>query len=1549
MYRILILLFFTQPVISQIATTDYVPGQIIVKFKEGKSTIQKANLRAKMNASFRIANTNRNSELWSIAENQDIPEFIKQYRNHRDIEYIGPNYYYYLNDDDYKESELCDDGFSTTQEEDLSLWQQLKRFFSESSSKRINSHLMDVTTEPDDSQYLNQWALQNWGQNGGTPNADIDAPGAWDMITDSPSVVIGVIDTGVDWTHPDLVNNIWQNLGEDADGDGRVLEWNGTSWIFDPGDVNDIDDDGNGKIDDFVGWDFSDNDNDPSDHNGHGTHVAGTIGAEGNNGIGVAGVTWNTQIAALKIFSNDRTSSSVIAEAIDYAVMMSIPLSNNSYGNSQTDSHLADALENAQNHGHLYIAASGNYNTNNDDNPYYPASYPFDNIISVAATNNNDMLWDHSPNVGSNYGVTNVDIAAPGRLILSTGPQNSYFNNTGTSMAAPFVTGACALLWEQHPELTYTDIKTALFNSVDILPNLSSKVLSGGRLNLREALTYYNTTPPPIGCRQSDSLALVAFYDATNGENWIKGNWDLTQPMDTWRGVSVNFSGCVIGLDLPGNLSTSIGTLAPEIGNLATLQILNLADCNIEGSIPATIGNLSNLRELNLSSCRFEGDLPTSIGNLSKLRLLNLSDNEIDGNIFLELNDLTALEFLDMAGCEQSGDIPSDLGYHDKLQHLDLSNNGYVNMHASLGNLKNLTYLDLRSNDLIGEIPFGIYSMFGLRHLDLSENFGLGDSIPPEIGNLTKLQELHLSRLGLTGSIPPEIGNLVSLKHLDLKSNNHNGEIPDELANLSNLETFHLGSNHLTGSIPAWIGNFYNLTQLTLDDNKLTGTIPAEIGALASLHYLTTDQNSLSGCFDPNLLNLSLNGNHNYFISNGNNFDASWEEFIANGTGACLEFSIPACRQADSLALVSFYNINDGANWEFAWDLNQPMDTWAGIDVNGFGCVSRIEIVEEELITTFHSDLGNLSYLTHLILRYANITGGFPQEILGLTNLLRLNLKGNSLVGNLPNQIDQLTRLQRFNLSENNFTGDIPTALTNLEDLRSINLKGNDLTGHIPSEIGNISTLNFLDLSGNELTGPIPTGLGNISNIEEIRLYNNNLIGGIPNELGNFQQLSHFDIRNNNLSGCFSLNLQNLCGFDIPSYRIDDGNNFAMSWESYCETGEGACELVWPGDYDYNGIVAEQDVLYWGLAYGFTGDARLNASSDFAGQLANDWLQSVHGINSKHQDGNGDGIVNNSDLQTLEDNFASIHDFTNAVFQPDSIIVEFEEGGSISGNPRYDVYITFQDNESIDVHGVSGVIEFGNWEITDVDVDVSNSSLEPSEIFKVYDPIHNRLHFALTRTDKVNKECDGPIASFIIETGFSPADDSYSFTMENSKTIKANGDIIHVAASSYYPQKISNLAGNDLVIGASVRHQQCLSLGSVSLNVEGGESPYTYSWNTGATSNSLINLTENTYEVIVTDAIGQTESLSVVVEGQYITLPDEFGNYPDCINPACPTLISPVGRITDGTYHANTAINAIATIDGNVEFKAGEVILLNEGFEVLQDNIFTVEIGACED
>jgi subtilisin family serine protease len=320
---------------------------------------------------------------------------------------------------------------------------------------------------PEDPRFTEQWALWNDGQNEGTKGADISAMRAWSITTGSDKVVVAVIDTGVDYTHIDLANNIWIRPATVPPYEDRQL----------------------GVIQDLHGYNAIDNSADPMDENGHGTHCAGIIGAEGSNNEGIAGVNWTVQIMPLRFlnaggFGNTKDAIECINYVIDRRQHgVNVRVISASWGSTVKSRALEEVIKKAYQEGILFVAASGNASTDTDRSPHYPSSYNIGNIISVAALDRNDQLARFS-----NFGAKTVHVGAPGKDILSTWLGNEYEEHSGTSMATPVVAGVAALLFANEPKLTVDEARKRLLESVDKLDSLKGKVVTGGRINAAKAV-----------------------------------------------------------------------------------------------------------------------------------------------------------------------------------------------------------------------------------------------------------------------------------------------------------------------------------------------------------------------------------------------------------------------------------------------------------------------------------------------------------------------------------------------------------------------------------------------------------------------------------------------------------------------------------------------------------------------------------------------------------------------------------------------------------------------------------------------------------------------------------------------------------------------------------------------------------------------------------------------------------------------------------------------------------------------------------------------------
>ena len=338
---------------------------------------------------------------------------------------------------------------------------------------------------PNDTHFGLQWGLHN------SSNTDINAPEAWEVTVGNSELVVAVIDTGIQWDHPDLNANLWVNV---AERDGKAG----------------LDDDGNGYVDDIRGWDFYAGDNNPMDESGHGTHVGGTIGAVSNNGSGVAGVAWRVRLMALRFLGPDGGYTSDAIKAVQYAVANGATISNNSWGGGSYSSALHDAIKKAGLQDHLFVAAAGNDGVDCDSTPFYPASYGLSNIVSVAAV---DRYFARA--TFSNYGANSVDLGAPGVDIASTYPTNTYSYASGTSMASPHVAGVAALLRGRFSSWSCDDVKDRLLRTVRPVASMAGTTVSGGVVDAAAAVSY-QLLPPAA----PSHLAATAVSDAAIELTW---------------------------------------------------------------------------------------------------------------------------------------------------------------------------------------------------------------------------------------------------------------------------------------------------------------------------------------------------------------------------------------------------------------------------------------------------------------------------------------------------------------------------------------------------------------------------------------------------------------------------------------------------------------------------------------------------------------------------------------------------------------------------------------------------------------------------------------------------------------------------------------------------------------------------------------------------------------------------------------------------------------------------------------------------------------------
>ncbi|MBC7429105.1 MAG: S8 family serine peptidase [Bacteriovorax sp.] len=467
------------------AEAEHVPGEIVVKFKANKEKSFFANkafstLGVTSHRDIKLT-YDKLSVLKVSIDEKSLEGTLASLRANPNIEFAEPNFIYRV--DPIKENS--------------SLVKKLKK-----------SPFTDfLAATPDDPDFGKLWGMRNTGSNepkgtAGVEGADINALKAWDITKGSKQVKIAVIDTGIDYNHPDLKDNIWTNPKEI------------------PG--NGIDDDGNGFIDDVHGYDFANNDSDPMDGNGHGSHCSGTIGAVHNNKVGVSGVMADVSIMAIKFLGDDGSGTLEAAvKAIDYATMMNVDLMSNSWGGGGRSEALFEAIQRASDKGIIFTAAAGNSSSNNDSSPSYPASYENPNIVSVAALTAQNTLASFS-----SYGRNTVHIAAPGHNILSTVNGGKYDVYSGTSMATPHVSGVLGLLLAKEGRMPHEVLRERLEMTGVPVAGLRGKTVTASRIDAYNLLTDYRPerTGPKDNAWKKQSLdsALESVHPYADNTNMSK-------------------------------------------------------------------------------------------------------------------------------------------------------------------------------------------------------------------------------------------------------------------------------------------------------------------------------------------------------------------------------------------------------------------------------------------------------------------------------------------------------------------------------------------------------------------------------------------------------------------------------------------------------------------------------------------------------------------------------------------------------------------------------------------------------------------------------------------------------------------------------------------------------------------------------------------------------------------------------------------------------------------------------------------------------------------
>ncbi len=656
---------------------------------------------------------------------------------------------------------------------------------------------------------------------------------------------------------------------------------------------------------------------------------------------------------------------------------------------------------------------------------------------------------------------------------------------------------------------------------------------TAGELSASAAVTV--ETPPD---NAPDRAALVALYESAGGENWVNSaNWLTDRPLSEWHGVSLDHDGKVVQIRLSANGLS--GPIPPEIAQLTALRRLYLAFNYLSGGIPPELGGLMDLEALSLFNNSLSGSIPPELGSLANLQFLVLNSNRLSGPIPPELGALMHLTELRLVSNELTGPIPPELGNLPSLEQLHLGGNRLSGpIPPELGNLARLTALHLYDNELTGPIP-------------------------PELGNLARLTVMIVYGNDLAGTVPPELTRL-PLRWLQLRSGNPNLCIPgtaDFAAWLSAMEWHVVDYCHLsdqaaldalyeaTGgsgwtNAEGWPDGFPDtrhgirtdaggrVLAIDLSANGLVGELPDALGDLDFLEELRLGGNpDLSGRLPYSLPRLEALSELRYAATGlcvpTEDLLREWLAGVAvhEGTGVDCEPS------TDREVLARLHETMGGSRWlETAnWLTDAPLREWHGVDTDGQGRVTRLDLTHNGLAGPIPADIAALEKLTELILVGIDTRGAaLPPELGELANLTTLALAGINASGPIPPSLGKLARLKVLNLADNELSGPIPPELGDLAELAELQLDNNRLAGPIPHRLGNATALEEIHLANNELSGALPTSLAGSDNLLLLDLSGNRFSDYLPAALGDFERLEYLNLSYNDLFGAIPAELGNL-------------------------------------------------------------------------------------------------------------------------------------------------------------------------------------------------------------------------------------------------------------------------------------------------------------------------------------------------------------------------------------------------------------------------------------
>ena len=721
-------LFSEQPVQAQefeVMTSEvegfgeikFIPNRVIIKFKPGVQSAEISQLRQQMNAEHEFNLDLIGAEVWSFRD-RNLNDIITSFSTHAAVEFIQPDIVYDLPD-------VVEESI-----EDVRQQQGLQT---------------EDGLVPNDQHYNLLWAFNNTGQSGGTPGADISAEQAWALETGSSDVIIAVLDSGVDYNHPDLNPNMWQN----AQGHYGA---------------------------NFAGGDVTN----PMDFNSHGTHVAGTIAAVGNNGIGVTGTMWNASIMAVRVCGSNGCAQSAIVQGLAFAIENGAMISNNSYG-TQTPTAAGpppayvSMMEAAQAAGHFFITSAGNSNNNNDILNVYPANLmrDFDNVFSVGNSTRNDTR-----NPGSCFGSETVHVFAPGTQILSTVLNGGYGYKTGTSMSSPIVAGIAGLIVSANPDADYHFIKERLMEGVDVLPAFENISISGGRVNASNSVLVDDGVPPATVTDLSVEVMGQTFASLSwtapgnSGTEGRAGSYEIrfsTEPIDDGNFESANLIADTPRPSPAGNEeSYFVRGLEPEtqyyfalratdvFGNVADVSNIVSGTTDSPPAIELSLASITDEVELDSSTDYTFTVTNNGTGTLRYVVPTRMSDEALRaGNPVNALDERFSITE-DADGNENGNPVlfgaggPDNFGYYwfddEELQGLTFAWNDIAEMGEEL------EFANLSTGHAVAELPFE-FPFYG----EMKESIGIAINGYTSFGTIASTGSPNNVPLPNTSTIPRDL------------------------------------------------------------------------------------------------------------------------------------------------------------------------------------------------------------------------------------------------------------------------------------------------------------------------------------------------------------------------------------------------------------------------------------------------------------------------------------------------------------------------------------------------------------------------------------------------------------------------------------------------------------------------------------------------------------------------------------------------------------------------------------------------------------------------